>query len=219
MACTVRQQATTWANVESDLCRYMTSLGHNVLILHIIYTCICKTRACGRRVGEIPISNVAGPSIGIAVTINLDMILKKNNILNMFPVIRRHHSRRTRSHEIYQIQIQNLYYSTSVLIVNMPAYPRLKVINSLGPRAAYMHHQTRPSLFQKMACRMFGAKPLSEPMLDRYQWHFNEILIKIQQFFTEENVFDNIICKMSAILSRPHCVKTLQQSPSVAMTL
>ena len=27
----VRQQAITWANVDSDLCRHMASLGHNVL--------------------------------------------------------------------------------------------------------------------------------------------------------------------------------------------
>ena len=30
----------------------------------------------------------------------------------------------------------------------------------------YMCHQSRPSLVQIMACRLFGAKPLSEPMLD-----------------------------------------------------
>ena len=30
---------------------------------------------------------------------------------------------------------------------------------------SYMRHQPRPSLLQIMACRLFGAKPLSEPML------------------------------------------------------
>ena len=36
--------------------------------------------------------------------------------------------------------------------------------NSLKPRDAFMRHQTRPSLLQIMACRLFGAKPLTEPM-------------------------------------------------------
>ena len=39
-------------------------------------------------------------------------------------------------------------------------------LNPLKPRGAYMHHQTRPSLVQIMACCLFGAKPLSESMLD-----------------------------------------------------
>ena len=39
-------------------------------------------------------------------------------------------------------------------------------LNSLRPRNAYMRDQTRHSLVQIMACRLFGAKSLSEPMLD-----------------------------------------------------
>ena len=31
MACAVRQQTITWANVDSDLCRHIASLGHNDL--------------------------------------------------------------------------------------------------------------------------------------------------------------------------------------------
>ena len=42
-------------------------------------------------------------------------------------------------------------------------------INSLRPSDAYMHPQPRTSLAQIMACRLFGAKPLSEPMLEYYQ--------------------------------------------------
>ena len=38
--------------------------------------------------------------------------------------------------------------------------------NPLRPRDAYMRHQTCPSLVQIMACRLVGAKPLSEPMLE-----------------------------------------------------
>ena len=40
-----------------------------------------------------------------------------------------------------------------------------EVNNSLRPSDAYMRRKPRPSLIQMMACRLFGAKPLSEPML------------------------------------------------------
>ena len=32
--CAIRQQATTWANVDPDLCHHMASLGHNELNSH-----------------------------------------------------------------------------------------------------------------------------------------------------------------------------------------
>ena len=38
-------------------------------------------------------------------------------------------------------------------------------VNSLRPRDTYMRLWTRSSLVQIMACRLLGAKPLSEPML------------------------------------------------------
>ena len=38
-------------------------------------------------------------------------------------------------------------------------------VNSLRPSNAYMRRQPRPSFVQVTACRLFGAKPLSEPML------------------------------------------------------
>ena len=37
---------------------------------------------------------------------------------------------------------------------------------------------------------------------------FSEILIKINIFFFQENVFENVVCKMSAILSQPQCVNS-----------
>ena len=39
-------------------------------------------------------------------------------------------------------------------------------VNSLRPSDAYMPRQPKPSMIQIMACRLFGAKPLSEPMLE-----------------------------------------------------
>ena len=43
---------------------------------------------------------------------------------------------------------------------------RGRFFNSLRPSDAYMRQLTRPSLVQIMACRLVGAKPLSEPMLE-----------------------------------------------------
>ena len=34
-----------------------------------------------------------------------------------------------------------------------------------------------------------------------------EILCEIHTFFIKENAFENVICAMAAILSRPQCVK------------
>ena len=42
-------------------------------------------------------------------------------------------------------------------------------INSSPPSAAYMRQWIRSALVQIMACRLFGAKPLSKPMLEYYQ--------------------------------------------------
>ena len=42
-------------------------------------------------------------------------------------------------------------------------------VNSLSLRDTYICHQTRPSLVQIMVCRLFGTKPLSEPILDYCQ--------------------------------------------------
>ena len=39
-------------------------------------------------------------------------------------------------------------------------------LNSLRPSDTYMRRWTGPSLVQIMACRLFGAKPLSEPILE-----------------------------------------------------
>ena len=62
-----------------------------------------------------------------------------------------------------------------------------------------------------MACRLIGAKPLSEPMLEycwldpwnKLQWNFN----RNSESFIQENVFESVVCEMAAILSRPQCVK------------
>ena len=63
-----------------------------------------------------------------------------------------------------------------------------------------------------MACRMVGAKPLSEPMQDiinwsirnQLQWNFN----RNNNISSQENVFESVVCEMASILSRLQCVST-----------
>ena len=55
-----------------------------------------------------------------------------------------------------------------------------------------------------MACHLFGAKPLPEPMLaivkwtlnNKFQWNFNWN----PNIFIPENALDNVVCEMGAIL-------------------
>ena len=67
------------------------------------------------------------------------------------------------------------------------------------------------SLDQIMACHLFGAKPLSKPMLGSCQFDpnihpFNEILFEIQKLsFNKMHL--KIVLKMLIILSRPPWVK------------
>ena len=58
------------------------------------------------------------------------------------------------------------------------------VLNSSAPSAAYMRQWIGFPLVQLMACRLFGPKPLSEPVLAYYQFdpwekNFSEISLKI----------------------------------------
>ena len=60
-------------------------------------------------------------------------------------------------------------------------------LNSSPPSVAYMRQWIRSALVQIMSCRLFGAKPLSKPMLGYFfigplGTNFSEISIKIQLF-------------------------------------
>ena len=61
-----------------------------------------------------------------------------------------------------------------------------------------------------MACRLVGAKPLSEPMLDVVNWTLKN---KLQwnsnlnsYIFIQENASENVVCEIAPILSWPQCV-------------
>ena len=63
-----------------------------------------------------------------------------------------------------------------------------------------------------MACRLDGAKPLSQPMLEYCQSDPQEqTSMKFQSEFKhfQENVLQNVVCEMASILSRPQSVKRL----------
>ena len=64
-----------------------------------------------------------------------------------------------------------------------------------------------------MACRLASAKPLFEhcwnivnsSLRNKIQWNLKQNLC----IFIQENAFENVVCEMASILSRPQCVNVL----------
>ena len=50
--------------------------------------------------------------------------------------------------------------------------------------------------------RLFGANPLSEPVLGYVGTNISEIVIKIRIFHSSKNAFEQVIGEMAVILSR-----------------
>ena len=68
--------------------------------------------------------------------------------------------------------------------MHVPADAHSLYIHSSSPSAAYMHHWTESASVQVMACRLFGDKPLPEPMLAYFQLHFcKQISVKLEPEF------------------------------------
>ena len=68
----------------------------------------------------------------------------------------------------------------------------VQAINSSPPSAAYMCQCTVSTLVQIMACRLYVAKPLSEPMLDYYQldtWEQSSV-----KFYSKYKIFHSWKC-------------------------
>ena len=61
-----------------------------------------------------------------------------------------------------------------------------------------------------MACRLDGAKPFPEPMLDNVNWtlinKFQWNVIRNSNIFIQENALQNVVCEMASILFMPQCV-------------
>ena len=65
-----------------------------------------------------------------------------------------------------------------------PLYEPTLRFNSSSPSAAYMRQWTVSTLVQIMACRLFGAKPLPEPMLAYCQFDsWEHISVKYESEF------------------------------------
>ena len=86
-------------------------------------------------------------------------------------------------------------------------------LTHIPPSAAYVRRWTGCALVQVMACRLFGAKPLPEPMLglivnlsfrDELQWNVN----RNRKTFNPENALENVVCEVVAIVSRRRWVET-----------
>ena len=70
-----------------------------------------------------------------------------------------------------------------------------------------------------MACRLIGAKPLLEPMLEFVNWtHRKKLWWNFNQnsyILIQENAFENIVCETAIILSRPRRVNGFAESSRV----
>ena len=87
---------------------------------------------------------------------------------------------------------------------------RRRIISSLRSSGAYMRRWTRSSLVQRMTCRLFGAKVLSETTLvccylDSWG-HSSVNFNRNSNIFIQENLSENVVWKKSVILCRPQCV-------------
>ena len=88
------------------------------------------------------------------------------------------------------------------------------LFNTLRLNETIWRHRAWSSLIQLMACHLFGAKPLPEPIeaycqwnsTTKGQWNIN----KNQQTSFKENVYKNAVCNMAAFCRRP---KVLMRIP------
>ena len=105
----------------------------------------------------------------------LGMILLRNRIKRIMTKCVFHYVKLT----------NQLSFKTNFQKVDQHTGCSIQKVNSCSPSAAYMSRWTGLALVQVMACRLFGAKPLPEPMLsychmDPLVTNLCEIRIKIQ---------------------------------------
>ena len=97
-----------------------------------------------------------------------------------------------------------VFYLEEPLSINIPPrYSQNKsdksALNSSPSSGTYMGEWTRSALIQEMACRLFGTKPLPEPVLAYFQLDsWEQISMQFgSQFnhFHSKNAFQNIACR------------------------
>ena len=87
----------------------------------------------------------------------------------------------------------------------------LKVFNSLRPSDAYMHQQTNHHWFKKWLAAWLAPSHYQNQCWDIVNWNLrNKFQWNHKQnsnIFIQENAFENVVWKMTAMLSWPQCVK------------
>ena len=87
-------------------------------------------------------------------------------------------------HDVLKFPIAQVKLCCSLSHVSLHSHNR-KDINSSPHSAAYMRQWIGSALVQIMACRLFGAKPLSKPMLCYSQLYpFEQIKVKFETIYT-----------------------------------
>ena len=91
-------------------------------------------------------------------------------------------------------------------------------MNSLMPIDAYMRRQPKTSLVQIMACRLYGAKPLSEPKLEYCQlnpWEPTSVksYSKLKHFHSRKDISKCRLRNRRPFVSASMCLKNVLTNP------
>ena len=90
-----------------------------------------------------------------------------------------------------EIQLYNIQMCAWALAINL---------NSSKPSAAYVRQWMASSLVLIMDCRLFGAKPLSEPMLvycQKEPWEQTSVKFESKYTTIALQKMQNVVCKMT----------------------
>ena len=96
-------------------------------------------------------------------------------------------------------------YPIITLVKLQPHLPRANELTHWGWVMHIFISTILPTLLQIMACRLFGAKPLSKPMLPYCQLDPTEHISMefYSKVFIQGNALENVVCEMAAILPWP----------------
>ena len=128
----------------------------------------------------------------------------------------------SRSHRCHSPMLMNFIPGSIVDLVvvlgTMMSHQFVHCLNSSPPSDAYMRQGIGSALVHVVACRPFGAKPLSMPMLNHF--YLNKLQSNFNQntkCFIHENASENIVCETTAILSMGRWVNSLGAETIIAM--
>ena len=118
------------------------------------------------------------------------------------------------AHGLHWTQVTLVTYQGKIICIIVGTIDKF---NSTRPCDAYMRYWLMASLVQIMACRLFGAKPLSKSVMAllltgdfgiKCKWNFNRDLLS----FIQAKEFKNVVFKTTAIF-RPEFVKAEKDPP------